>query len=254
VIECLSVCVEVRVAHEEVCALSAEQLSKSRFRRCLLSNSESTRYKTTLVYLSTHTSHTMHTTLRISHSVQTSGQQCLRSLQQQQCRHVSSFRRTKKMLLVQPDPSFTSSTGTQDHIIYNPPSSAPNVYHTPLKFLPKDDPRRRLHTLLRPTTPETPPSLPPAVRPVYEKKYHLKEADIEEIRRLRAEDPRQWTRVRLAEKFECSQFFVSLCCSAPQIKEQRQTELEKIKEKWGRTKTEAREDRQTRKQSWGKAV
>ncbi|KAI4844284.1 hypothetical protein E4T44_06274 [Aureobasidium sp. EXF-8845] len=149
------------------------------------------------------------------------------------------------MLLVQPDPSFTSSTGNQDHIIYNPPSSAPNVYHTPLKFLPKDDPRRRLHTLLRPTSTSasasSTTSLPPAVRPVYEKKYHLKEADIAEIRRLRAEDPRQWTRVRLAEKFECSQFF-------------RSTELEKIKEKWGRTKTEAREDRQTRKQSWGKAV
>jgi hypothetical protein len=200
----------------------------------------------------------MQTSLRISHSLQSNSQQCLRSLQQQQCRHVSSFRRTKKMLLVQPDPSFTSSTGNQDHIIYNPPSSAPNVYHTPLKFLPKDDPRRRLHTLLRPTSTSasasSTTSLPPAVRPVYEKKYHLKEADIEEIRRLRAEDPRQWTRVRLAEKFECSQFFVSLCCSAPQIKEQRSTELEKIKEKWGRTKTEAREDRQTRKQSWGKAV
>ncbi|KAI4720464.1 hypothetical protein E4T48_03366 [Aureobasidium sp. EXF-10727] len=198
----------------------------------------------------------MHTTLRIPHSLQATGQQCLRSVQQQQSRHVSSFRRTKKMLLVQPDPSFTSKTGNQDHIIYNPPSSAPNVYHTPLKFLPKDDPRRRLHTLLRPTASaaETTSSLPPAVRPVYEKKYHLKEADIEEIRRLRAEDPRKWTRVRLAEKFECSQFFVSLCCSAPAIKDERQAELEKIKEKWGRTKREAREDRQTRKQSWGKAV
>ena len=208
---------------------------------------------TTLVH-PPHT-HTMHTTLRISHSLQSNGQQCLRSIQQQQCRHVSSFRRTKKMLLVQPDPSFTTTTGDQDHIIYNPPSSAPNVYHTPLKFLPKDDPRRRLHTLLRPTASDSANTpLPPAVRPVYEKKYHLKQADIEEIKRLRAEDPRKWTRVRLAEKFECSQFFVSLCCSAPQIKDERQAELEKIKEKWGRTKREAREDRQTRKQSWGKAV
>ena len=216
---------------------------------------QSTSYSTTLGSLSTHTTHTMHTSLRISHSLQNSSQQCLRSLKQQQCRHVSSFRRTKKMLLVQPDQSFKSTTGTQDHIIYNPPSSAPNVYHTPLKFLPKDDPRRRLHTLLHPTSASTSTtSLPPAVRPVYEKKYHLKESDIAEIRRLRAEDPRQWTRVRLAEKFECSQFFVSLCCSAPQIKDERSAELEKIKEKWGRTKTEAREDRQTRKQSWGKAV
>lgn len=200
----------------------------------------------------------MHTTPRIPFSLASNGSACLRPLQQHQSRHVSSFRRTKKMLRVQPDPSFTTTTGTQDHIIYNPPSSAPNVYHTPLKFLPKDDPRRRLHTLLQPTASATSTTnaapLPPPVRPVYEKKYHLKEADIEEIRRLRAEDPRQWTRVRLAEKFECSQFFVSLCCSAPQIKDERQAELEKIKEKWGRTKREAREDRQIRKQGWGKAV
>lgn len=230
--------------------LSAEQLSS----RISLLQLARVPAATPPSFLPRHIQHTMQTTLRISHSVQNNGQQCLRSLQQQQCRHVSSFRRTKKMLLVQPDPSFKSSTGNQDHIIYNPPSSAPNVYHTPLKFLPKDDPRRRLHTLLRPTASDSTSSLPPAVRPVYEKKYHLKEADIAEIRRLRAEDPRQWTRVRLAEKFECSQFFVSLCCSAPQIKDERKVELEKIKEKWGRTKTEAREDRQTRKQSWGKAV
>jgi CDP-diacylglycerol pyrophosphatase len=58
--------------------------------------------------------------------------------------------------------------------------------------------------------------------------------------------------VKLAEKFECSQFFVSLCCSAPEIKEQRDKELAHIKSKWGRKKTEAREDRQTRKALWGR--
>ena len=31
-----------------------------------------------------------------------------------------------------------------DHIIFNPPSSAANVYHTPPKFLPPTDPRKKL--------------------------------------------------------------------------------------------------------------
>lgn len=183
-------------------------------------------------------------------------------------RSTSSYRRSRKALRVRPDASFApSSQETQDHIIFNPPSSAPNVYHTPQKFLPKNDPRRRM---IAPTSSSTPPStpgtssgtqqpnnsgsLPTPVRPTYEKKYHLTQAQVEEIRKLRAEDPKQWTRVRLAEKFECSQFFVSLCCCAPEIKEQRDRELAEIKSKWGRKKTEAREDRQTRKALWGRDV
>lgn len=183
-------------------------------------------------------------------------------------RSTSSYRRSRKALRVRPDASFApSSQETQDNIIFNPPSSAPNVYHTPQKFLPKNDPRRRM---VAPTSSSTPPStpgtssgtqqpnnsgsLPTPVRPTYEKKYHLTQAQVEEIRKLRAEDPKQWTRVRLAEKFECSQFFVSLCCCAPEIKEQRDRELAEIKSKWGRKKTEAREDRQTRKALWGRDV
>lgn len=182
-------------------------------------------------------------------------------------RSKSSFRRQRKALRVKPDPSFApSKTETQDHIIFNPPSSAPNVYHTPLKFLPKSDPRRKLHPLASTssaTQPSTPPSSSPSepnstprllnpVRPQYEKKYHLGQEQIDEIRRLRAEDPRKWTRVRLAEKFECSQFFVSLCCCAPEMKAEQDKELAEIKKRWGRRKTEAREDRKTRKALWGR--
>lgn len=168
-----------------------------------------------------------------------------------QTRNASSARRHKPFLRVKPDPSFTSATGTQDHIIYNPPSSAPNVYHTPQKFLPKDDPRRRLHTLISPpTNPDA--KLPPSLRPVTEQKYHLSAEEIAEMKRLREEDPRQWTRVRLAEKYGCSQFFVSLCCSAPQIKEERDKLMDEIRSKWGRGRKEAREDRNIRKERWGR--
>ncbi|GAB7351619.1 hypothetical protein MBLNU459_g2233t2 [Dothideomycetes sp. NU459] len=191
-----------------------------------------------------------------------------------QSRSVSSFRRTKKMLRVQPDSSFTGTSEVSDHIVYNPPSSAPNVYHTPLKFLPANDPRRRLHSSFSSSAAHLPSAgasasssssssassgrsrasapLPPPLKPQQEKKYHLSSVEVEEIRRLRAEDPRQWTRVRLADKFGCSQFFVSLCCCAPEIKEERQRELEAIKRRWGRAKKEAREDRVRRKEGWGR--
>lgn len=147
------------------------------------------------------------------------------------------------------------------------------MYHTPAKFLPKSDPRRALYVAPtasadEPSEPqgiiasiarERAASSPPAsklkpVRPQYEKKYHLSQEDIEEIRRLRKEDPRTWTRVRLAEKFDCSQFFVSLCCSAPEVANEREMELERIKSKWGRKKREARDLRQEKKKLWGRDV
>ena len=185
-------------------------------------------------------------------------------------RHQSSYRRTRKALRVKPDPSFLpSTTETSDHIIFNPPSSTPNVYHTPLKFLPATDPRRKFHTsasapsitasaassissVVSPASYAQAQAQAPPVRPQNQKKYHLTQSQIDEIRALRAEDPKKWTRVRLAEEFECSQFFVSLCCSAPEVKAEQDKALEEIKRRWGRKKTEAREARQERKELWGR--
>nr|POF01009.1 54s ribosomal protein l20, mitochondrial [Quercus suber] len=208
-------------------------------------------------------------------------------------RDQSTYTRTRKALRVKPDPSFhPSTTEPQDHIIYNPPSSLPSVYHTPSKFLPKSDPRRKLHSLAKPAPPilsptttvaataSTPSALStiaslrrssatsksssssaaatvsasalPSVRPNHERKLHLSQQAVDEIRRLRAEDPRKWTRMALAEKFECSQFFVSLCCSAPQRKAEAQQALAEVKMRWGRRRTEARAQRAERKKMWGR--
>lgn len=177
------------------------------------------------------------------------------------CRHQSTYRRTRKALKVKPDPSFLpSKTETSDHIIFNPPSSALNVYHTPLKFLPADDPRRQMHSLLEKRRTLLSAATARAsnaaefspVRPVYEKKYHIRASQIDEIRKLRAEDPQYWTRARLADKFECSQFFISLCCNSPEMADRHEKELELVKARWGRRKTEAREDRRERKKLWGR--
>src|SRR5690348_14225955 len=69
-------------------------------------------------------------------------------------RNESSFRRTKKKLNVKPDASFVFSKDSPatDHIIFNPPSSAPSVLHTPLKFLPKEDQRRQLFSVAKNST------------------------------------------------------------------------------------------------------
>ena len=176
-------------------------------------------------------------------------------------RHESSSRRTTKRLRTKPDPSFISSispSNFNDHIVFNPPSSAPTPYHTPPVFLPLNDPRRR--TLAQSHSHDNPYSqpdrrLPPMLKNhiPYEKKYHLREKDFEEMRKLRSQNPTKWTRSRLAEKFECSQFFVGLVCQASPEKLQKDREnLEQIKETWGRRKRYAREDRAKRRELWGR--
>ncbi|GIZ42380.1 hypothetical protein CKM354_000565300 [Cercospora kikuchii] len=188
-------------------------------------------------------------------------------------RNTASYRRTRKMLRVKQDPSFAPSTTEKtEHIIYNPPPSAPNVYHTPPKFLPESDPRRKLHieaaaaaaadapqkstSVLAAIAAQRAASQPKAadlkpIRPIYEKKYHLTQDDVDEIRRLRMEDPKHWSRLRLAEKFNCSQFFVSLCVTAPEVAKEKDAEADAARAKWGRRKKEAREARVERKKLWG---
>jgi hypothetical protein len=176
------------------------------------------------------------------------------------------------MLRVKQDPSFAPSTEPTERIIFNPPPSAPNVYHTPLKFLPPSDPRRKLHQEVAEAAASAIPKESTSVlatiaaqraasqlkaedlqpiRPIYEKKYHLKQDDIDEIRRLRKEDPRYWSRLRLAEKFACSQFFVSLCVTAPEVAQEKEAEAEAARAKWGRRKMEAKTARVERKKLWG---
>ncbi|KAF4541135.1 60s ribosomal protein [Lasiodiplodia theobromae] len=204
-----------------------------------------------------------------------------------QRRHESTTRRQLNRLRSVPaaPSAVPSASHTADHIVFNPPSSAPSVYHTPLKFLPAHDRRRELYALTARLSPSKasptgtalsagtytspsvlPPhlahkhattvtkatSLPPPVRTPYTKKYHLTAADIEQIRALRKEDPAHWTRERLAHKFECSQFFVGLVAPAPDHAARKAAEIEEVKKGWGRKKREAREDRRRRKESWGR--
>ncbi|PYH95206.1 hypothetical protein BO71DRAFT_210120 [Aspergillus ellipticus CBS 707.79] len=168
-------------------------------------------------------------------------------------RNQSSYRRTTQRLRVKPDASFGSSLihTQEDHIIHNPPSSAPSVYLTPSKFLPSNDVRKNLRTA--PANSNNSEELPPVVRAPSEKKYHLTPSDIREIRRLRATDPMTWSRLKLAKRFECSPMFISLVCeTSPQKKEIQKRVLEAVQSRWGSKRRMAREDRQLRREAWGR--
>ncbi|KAL8693949.1 MAG: hypothetical protein Q9218_001307 [Villophora microphyllina] len=175
-------------------------------------------------------------------------------------RHQSTARRTTKRLRVKADPSFVSSIPPEqlrDHIIFNPPSSSPSPYHTPLAFLPPGDPRRSLlaqsHEHENPYAQPNKCLPPPAFKIPPEKKYHLKENDIREIRKLRLEDPFVWSRKKLAQKFDCSEWFVASVCNATSERKAHDLkELEEIKARWGNRRRYAREDRQKRRELWGR--
>jgi hypothetical protein len=185
---------------------------------------------------------------------------CATVLQAESRRHQSSYRRSRSRLNIKPDASFLPSrTEPHDHIIYNPPPSAPSVYHTPTLFLPKSDRRRQMHDAaiasnpqLANTTSSDQQKLPPPVRKPYEKKYHVTEEQMNEIRALRKEDPLKWSASQLAKKFACSSLFVSFVTDglAPGKKEQQQQVTAIVQSRWGPKRRIAREDRQIRREKW----
>lgn len=68
---------------------------------------------------------------------------------------------------------------------------------------------------------------------------------------MRTTDPYLWTRKKLAEKFDCSQFFVGIVVQASKEKKEKEKQiLENVKEKWGRRRRYAREDRRKRRELW----
>ena len=169
-------------------------------------------------------------------------------------RNQSSYRRSKARLRVKPDASFGySSSQSADHIIHNPPPSAPSVYQTPTKFLPPGDIRRSLRKDAPSGSQQKPEELPGVFKKPAEKKYHLTPSDIEEIRKLRLEDPMTWSRWKLAKRFDCSPMFIGMVCEAsPQKKQIQKQVLEAVQSRWGMQRRMAREDRQLRKETWGR--
>lgn len=169
-------------------------------------------------------------------------------------RNQSSYRRTKARLRVKPDASFGHSANqAEDHIIYNPAPSAPSAYQTPTKFLPPGDARRSLRTQTSSSSQTTAEELPTVFKKPAEKKYHLTPSDVEEIRKLRLNDPMTWSKWKLAKRFDCSPVFIGMVCEAsPQKKQIQRQVLEAVQTRWGTKRRMAREDRQLRRETWGR--
>ncbi|KAH8551818.1 mitochondrial ribosomal protein subunit L20-domain-containing protein [Umbelopsis sp. PMI_123] len=60
------------------------------------------------------------------------------------------------------------------------------------------------------STPESSKAAPLLHKKAQAASKNLGESEIAEIRKLRAENPTQWTRKALAERFGCSEFFISI--------------------------------------------
>ncbi|RYP43189.1 hypothetical protein DL770_011804 [Monosporascus sp. CRB-9-2] len=197
-----------------------------------------------------------------------------------QRRQQSTASRTKKALKIPPHPSFLTPPSGASHVVFNPPPSAPSVYHTPFKFLPKSDPRRQANLaqlLLRnaaspsPTIPSSLSSIPtsspsstpstsedPAAKlpPTLTADEHersqprrnVTREQVEEMRALRAEDPATWSVHKLAARFGCTPWFVMMCCkSSAEHRAAERARKEAIRARWGPVRALAREERRKRK-------
>lgn len=178
-------------------------------------------------------------------------------------RQQSTKSRTKRALNIPKHESFLNPRPTTNHIVFNPPSSEASVYHTPFKFLPKTDPRRRAQlsnlfassTTIQYSTPGV--SVEPTVNPddlpavfppeLGTKKYHMTKEDVEEMRRLRLEDPNKHTVTSLSKQFGCTPWFVMMCVRSPREHRDKHKAAEAaVKARWGPKRTAAREERARR--------
>jgi len=98
--------------------------------------------------------------------------------------------------------------------------------------------------------------LPPGVfKTINPKKYHLTPVDFEEMRKLRKEDPTNWTLNRLADRFQCTNFFAGKVTAGIISEEYRKeafAEHVANKKRWGVRRRKAKEERVRRREAWGR--
>lgn len=137
------------------------------------------------------------------------------------------------------------------------PTGSINSETIPSSFLPSTDPRKELiqsiasrDVLARSNAPPVFPSR----SSLQGKSYHLNTDQIEEIRKLRLEDPAKNTRKSLASKYNVSPLFISMVSEPPkEWKQEMDSRLSAIKSTWHARRTAAREDKKRRKELWYRA-
>jgi len=132
--------------------------------------------------------------------------------------------------------------------IHRPPPTAPTPFSTTLE---------PASPLLRPLTKANGGRLPPLLRPsAYVKEPpRVTREQLEEIRRLRREDPATYSRSKLAEMFNCTTHFIAQVAALPpsqrkQFRRRQEVEHEAYRSQWGETKSLIMEIRKKRRQFW----
>lgn len=183
-----------------------------------------------------------------------------------QIRTKATAARTKRAANIPPHPSFLDhdSQQQQDTIVFNPPAASASVYHTPFKFLPKTDPRRRanLASLFEShfgvhATADGLANLP-EVRLTREKNMEgnterrdrtpITKELIAEIRALRKNDPYTWSVRALSYKYALPFNLIMAATgnSVPQKSEFERRKKALLEERYSPAKRKAMEDRKRR--------
>lgn len=137
------------------------------------------------------------------------------------------------------------------------PAGSINSETIPSSFLPSNDPRKQFSKELASrdvlAKSDSPPVLP-GRSTLKGKSYHLNPEQIEQIRKLRLEDPANNTRKSLASQYNVSPLFISMVSEPPkEWKQEMDSRLTTIKSKWHVRRASAREDRKRRKDLWYRA-
>ncbi|KAI0769872.1 mitochondrial ribosomal protein subunit L20-domain-containing protein [Fomes fomentarius] len=130
--------------------------------------------------------------------------------------------------------------------IHRPPPTAP----TPHSYTTSPT-----SPLLQPSVTPVDGPLPPNLWKDKGEKPRVSDEDLEKIRRLRRENPTEWTRGRLAKEFNCTTWFIGKVTSLKgpdrrQALEARDHEHEEFREKWGERRRLNADIRKKRKEFW----
>ncbi|KAG9302689.1 hypothetical protein G9A89_005163 [Geosiphon pyriformis] len=104
---------------------------------------------------------------------------------------------------------------------------------------------------LNPPPPIKISELPPAIKPIPIKRYHITEQEVLEMQKLREENPQRWTRKALADKFDCSPFFVGIAApTSEELQERLQARQQRRAENYSHRRKHYAKLRQLRRKMW----
>ncbi|KAJ3553089.1 hypothetical protein NM688_g3804 [Phlebia brevispora] len=155
--------------------------------------------------------------------------------------------KVKDPLLNNPHAAYQELPGDLTFIHRPPPSAASPESYTTAPTSP----------LLRSSTSaDVQQSLPPVLFPKSKPEPpRMSDENLAEMRRLRAENPSEWTAGKLAKKFDCTQTFVRLMAPLKKVNKrialaQRDAEHAVFRERWGEKKKLIKDIRDKRKEFW----